>query len=102
EGRYGVYNALVQLLAGEGQLEEALSLLQRAQSKLLFDAIRLDALTVRDPNLRALLRQATDLEQAIAARQRFRLAELLRPESERDPDRIDNLARQLASTAAQL
>lgn len=101
QGGDEIYKSLVSLLAEQGNTAEALSTLERAKSKQLLDALRLRSLTVPDPNLRALLAKTEQLEQALAAQEQARLAEISKPDHPNHA-RIANLTELVAHTREEL
>src|SRR5262249_31692010 len=65
--RQDVYHALVGLLVRQNDLKKAHEYLERARSKFLLDAVRIDSL--RDPAMQQLLDQAAALEERVAAQE---------------------------------
>jgi len=100
--RYVVYQSLISLLTARGMIADALSHLERAKSKQLLDGFRLQSLTVRDANLRALLAKSEDLELGLSAQERMRLAEISLPEERQNKTKLANLTRLVADTRAAL
>jgi CHAT domain-containing protein/Tfp pilus assembly protein PilF len=100
EGKVRIYETLVELLLEQGQVDEALRTLERAKSKQLLDGLRLRSLTAADKNLHRLLLKADDLELALSAQDRSRVAEISK--SNPDPTRLRNLTELVARTREEL